>query len=406
MPEAVRELEFSLVTEQSELYSIAQDWHRLLDESACPEPMMDPSWLLNWWRHYGAGEELAVGLLFDNDRLVGLAPLCIRKYVYRPGLVFRRLQFMGIDANEKDGVCSEYMGFIALPGYEEAVARSFVDNIVSGRFGNWHEVLLGAMNSDQATMALARVNFARHGLRCDDRKIMNGYYIKLPETMDAYLQSISSSRRYRIKNSLSRFEEWAAERGGWRLERAVTPDQLEAGLAILKELHQERWNNEGNEGAFYSPRFVAFHRDYILSRAGSGNVEIAWLVVGNSPVAAIYVVRNGKKVLAYQYGRAIGMPNRVRVGIVMNALMIKAAIERCDEEFDFLGGDSRYKVDFATGARRIVSIRTARPCLHEFVRLGLIKVRDAARAVLNARRAELFKHRIPSAGGSVTHAPN
>lgn len=132
--------------------------------------MMDPGWLLLWWRQYGAGVQLAMGLLFDGDDLVGLAPLCIRKFVYCPGLVFRRLQFMGMEANEKDGVGSIYMNFIARRGYEAPVARGFVDHIAAGDFGSWHEVMLGSVNCDAPMSMLTQAHFVELGLRCEEKE--------------------------------------------------------------------------------------------------------------------------------------------------------------------------------------------------------------------------------------------
>jgi len=58
---------------------------------------------------YGRGRELRVGLFHDGDRLVGVAPLCRRRFWHRPGIPMRRLEFLGGDDNEDDGVCSEYL---------------------------------------------------------------------------------------------------------------------------------------------------------------------------------------------------------------------------------------------------------------------------------------------------------
>jgi len=122
--------------------------------------------MLGWWRQYGAGVELAVGVLFDGERPVGLAPLCIRNYHYGPGLVFRRLQFMGVDVDEWDGICSMYMGFISLPGYEADVIEDFIGRITAGEFGMWHEVMLGPMRSEFPLSAQAKSLFEKSGLRC------------------------------------------------------------------------------------------------------------------------------------------------------------------------------------------------------------------------------------------------
>ena len=380
-----RKLTFRLVTEQSELFSIVSAWKELIQSSTNPQPMNDPTWLLLWWRHYGARVDLAVGLLYEGDTLVGLAPMCLRNYVYRFSLVFRRLQFMGLDANERDGVFSEYMGFVARAGYEATVAREFVDLMAERRFGAWHELVLGAIDADSQVMVLAQAHLAERGLSCKPTRSMTGYYIKLPSTWDGYLRSLSSSRRYRIRNSISNFVEWAGDKG-WALHHATSPQSFKYGYETLIALHQARWGSDGGSGVFSSPRFAAFHSDYIAAQAQSQNVDLAWLTVGNEPIAAVYMIRNGKKVLAYQYGRVMNTPTKVRVGITINALVIKEAIERGDEEFDFLGGESRYKVDFATDQRPIVTLRAARSCAREFLRIGLVNARDSLVSAVGASK--------------------
>lgn len=382
MASQTRELSFHLITKQSELFSIARQWQGLLAQSANPEPMMDPGWLLLWWRQYGAGVQLAMGLLFDGDDLVGLAPLCIRKFVYCPGLVFRRLQFMGMEANEKDGVGSIYMNFIARRGYEAPVARGFVDHIAAGDFGSWHEVMLGSVNCDAPMSMLTQAHFVELGLRCEEKKRMTGYFAELPATWEAYLQSISTSHRSLIEEAIAGFEKWADQMGGWRLESGATPDTLKSGLDTLLALNQERWNGEGREDAFSSPRFTAFHRNYISTRPDSDSIEIARLMVADTPVAVMYAIRAGHKVLAYRHGRAAGVPAHVQVGLVIDALMIKDAISRGGKEFDFLGGESSNKACFATNQRRIASIRASRLSAREVVRLGLISTRDRLKAAV------------------------
>jgi CelD/BcsL family acetyltransferase involved in cellulose biosynthesis len=364
-----RGLTFRLITEQSALFSIVEDWRRLLAQSADPEPMMDPSWQLCWWRQYGAGVELAVGLLFDEDHLVGLAPLCITRFSYYPGLAFRRLQFMTVDAAEKDGVCSMYMNFIAASGYETLVAQEFADCIAAGQFGTVHEVMLGPARNASPTPSLVQRRLEQNGLRCEQQQPSTNFYVRLPSTWDEFLNSMSLPRRAHIRSVLAQFQTWAAENGGWRLEHATTPDLVEKGFATLIGLQQER----------SSPRFVAFQRNYISARSASDAIEIASLIVGVTPVAAIYTIRNGKKVLAYNYGGASGIPNQMNVGMVINALMIQKAIASGDEAFDFLSGSSGFEAAFATDERSIISLRAVRPCWREVVRLGVISTSDAAR---------------------------
>ena len=368
---------FRLIREHAELLAIAAEWRKLLEQSSSHEAMLDPSWLLAWWRHYGAGSEIAVGLIYVDDELVGLAPMCIRRFAYRLGIAFKRLQFMGRDANENDGVFSEYLSFIARRGCEGVVAGEFVNRIVAGDFGVWDEVVLAAMKRDTAIVQRLIVEFEHHGeLNYKLQHDMWSYHVTLPKSWDAYLESLPSRKRYYVKSSLAKFFEWASENGtGWQLRHVTDDRSFEEGLSILIALHETRWRSGGYNGAFSSDRFAAFHRDFAATAISEGKAGIAWLMVGDTAVAAIYTLRNGKKVAAYQYGRVVGLPARLRVGIVVNAMAMQEAISRGDDEFDFLAGESRYKTDLANGKHELVVLRLARPTEKEALRNGLVNAR-------------------------------
>lgn len=376
MSRGSQELTFRLITGQSELFATVDDWRQLSAASADPQPMLDASWLLGWWRQYGAGVKLAVGLLFDDDRLVGLAPLCIRRYHYVPGLVFRRLQFMAVDADEWDSLCSMYMGFVAMKGYEATVTREFVDRIAAGAFGAWDEVVLGPMNTDSAMSALMRRQLGQYGFRCEEKRRTINYYTRLAPTWEMYLQSLPAGRRKYIQGTLDAFEKSAARCGGWVLERAVTSAARDRAFTTLINLQHDR----------SSPRFIAFQRDYINNRSVADQVEIMLLKVGGTPVAAVYTIRNGRKVLAYHYGGSASGPI-TDVGVVINALLINQAITRGDQAFDFLSGGFGFEANFATDERPIASLRAARPTWRELVRHSLLNARDGARSAAGAARS-------------------
>ena len=95
MPQLL-EVSASLVSTE-ELRDLVPAWQDLLEQSAAPQPMRGPHWLTTWWDIYGGNRELRVGLFYEGAELAGLAPLCARRYVYRPGIPFRRLEFLGSD---------------------------------------------------------------------------------------------------------------------------------------------------------------------------------------------------------------------------------------------------------------------------------------------------------------------
>ena len=58
--------------------ALRDDWNALLE--ACPEATVFQSWEWNvaWWRAFGAGHRLCLVQVWEQQRLVGLAPWCLR----------------------------------------------------------------------------------------------------------------------------------------------------------------------------------------------------------------------------------------------------------------------------------------------------------------------------------------
>ena len=79
------------------------------------------------------------------------------------------------------------------------------------------------------------------------------------------------------------------------------------------------------------------------------------------------------------------MPKGIRPGIVLHALAIERAIAKGRREYDFLAGDSQYKLQLALATRPLVEVRAVRAPLRERAR----RLTDGAIARTRALRARL-----------------
>ena len=386
------ELSLRLVRDPGELEVLREDWLKLLSRSATNEPMLSPLWLLPWWRVYGQHRQLTVGLLHDGDDLVGLAPFHRRRYWYRPGIPFRRLEPLGADVDEQDGVCSEYLNVIARAGDEERVARRFALGVRERAFGSWDEVVMPYMAGDCPMTDLLLDSFQKEGFLVSREQTTSAPYIPLPAKWDEYLKVLPKRHRYFVVRSLRDFEDWAA--GSAVLREVRAPADLEEGKRILTTLHNERWHAAATEGAFARQRFVRFHDEVLPLLLGAGSLEMLWLTVRGEPVAVLYNVVWNNKVTFYQFGRKVDVPRHVRPGIALLCMAMRRAIEAGRREFDFLGGESMYKSQLALAARPLVQLRFARRTLREGchrlaeggVRI-LRRVRQSARSMVGWLRS-------------------
>jgi CelD/BcsL family acetyltransferase involved in cellulose biosynthesis len=356
------------VRDAVELEGLAAEWQALLKTSASAEPMLAPDWLLPWWSVYGSGRGLRVGLFTEGERLLGLAPLCVRRYWYRPGIPLQRLEFLGSDVDEGDGVCSEYLNVIAAAGQEARVAQAFAAELVHGSFGPWHELVLSALDGHGPMPELIAGAFAEQGYLCEQQVLMESPYLQLPDSWEAYLRGrLNKPKRRHLLAALRHFEAWAGS--DWRIERVTSVEDLARGQAILHDLHNHRWGEgERQAGAFAKSRFLSFHGEYMPRLLEQGGLELFWLTVRGQPVAAHYqIVANGK-VYYYQCGRRLDVPHRVKPGIFLLAQAIRQAIAQGQREFDSLGGDDHYKRQLARTTRPIVQLRVARTSPREALR--------------------------------------
>jgi CelD/BcsL family acetyltransferase involved in cellulose biosynthesis len=358
---------FRLITDAAALEALAPAWQELLEASSHPEPTLAPPWLLTWWEIYGHGRRLAVGAWHEGKQLVGLAPLCRVRAWHRPGIPFRRLEFLGSDVPQDDGVCSDYLNVIARTGHEDRVVQALVRSIQGGVFGSWDECVFARMDGSGQMPQRLRDAFTAAGYQTELTQISAAPYLPLPSSWDDYLRGLPQQKRYTLTSTLRRFEKWAPA-GQWALERAQTPEQLKRGMSILADLHRERWQADNEPGAFISPRFVAFHDRYARQLLERGQLDLTWLIVRGEPVAALYNFIASRKMCFYQSGRKMNVPGEVRVGVLILIFAIQHAITLGLQEFDFLAGDYDYKRKFTPQARPIVTLRVVRPGLREWLR--------------------------------------
>lgn len=373
-------IRFELVKSLEASEALEAKWRELLDSSARPELMLGPDWMLGWWKYYAQGRRLAIGLFNDGERLVGLAPFCMRKFHYRPGIPFRRLEFLSSSGAEQDGACGEYLNVIARAGYEDVVAAAVAKELARDAFGAWDECVLEMVDLASPMTAPLIAALDRKGQTVSVAPASTAFYLPLVQDWDTYMTSLPSKRRKWFKRSWRTFLDWVGDRG-YSSRVAVDDASLNEGIRILVELHTTRWESDGQDGAFASHRFRTFIESYARCLMQTGKLDLRWLEVGGVPVAAQCSFIDRGTVYFYQSGRRMDVPHSVPVGIVILMLAMQDAMAKGLATFDFLGGDYPYKGYFTKHTKPLVHVRVARRTLREGLRASLVATVRAARAV-------------------------
>lgn len=377
-------LTVSLLKDIRELEACQSDWEALRSACAVDRPMLSPLWLLAWWRTFGAldGRQLRAWCFRLGGRLVGLAPMLVRRHHHFGLLPMRRLEFLGSGEPEADEILSEYLGPVVASGYEELVANALLERLTA-QGDDWQEIVLSALDKESPAVAALIAALSRGNWAWECGPPTRCPFIKLPSSWDAYLSSLSRRNRYFARTSMRDFCSWAGD--DWHVEQAESKSELARGRAILLRLHQERWNSEREPGAFSSPTFLRFHDEVMPRLLDRQALSLCWLAVRGSPVAVLYNIIWRNRVYFYQGGRSTDVPRRIRPGIVLHLEMIRRAIDDGREEYDMLGGSMRYKMQLAPEAHAMVSIRIARPGVVERTR----KLVESGRGLLREVRQRL-----------------
>jgi len=398
-----------LITRFEELTELERDWAALVERSGCVAITSTPTWVLPWWRTFGAsdGRELCSIAVASGGRLVGLAPFLRRPQRNRAGMPFRQIELLASGEDEQDEIGSDYLGVIVERGEEGPVARALAAVLTSPEFGAWDELSLRAMNGDSPFPLTFVKALADYGIPAHTEVVASSHHVRIPRTWSEYLEDLPAARRYMVRRSLRDFDRWAG--GTTHFARARTRDELAHGLEILKALHAERWSDAGKSGVFASRRFCEFHESVMPALLDMGALDLRWLTVRGAPTCALYNLVWQKKVHFYQSGRSIRLPRTLRPGIVMHAHAIQMAIADGLEEYDFLAGQARYKAELGPLARPIVNLTAARPSLSSAARrvvdLAIDLAKPVRRALLAKRPAVDRPQAVPYALDDAGKAP-
>jgi CelD/BcsL family acetyltransferase involved in cellulose biosynthesis len=231
------------VTSEAEFEELAGSWDDLVAAMPRPSPFLLHGWLLEWWRHYGGDDELAVHVAYRGERLVGALPLFIRR---RRGL--RVSEFLG-------GTWAALADLLVAEGENPAAAAGLVERATSTD----HDFasLFGLPSSSRLVAALPD-----GALRVVER--LEAPVLDLAGGWDVvYREKISSKARSERRRRSRQLEALGT------VERSVarTRGELAPALEAAFRVHALRWEGRRDPTGFVTPVGKRFHRAALLRLA-------------------------------------------------------------------------------------------------------------------------------------------
>ncbi|MGH3080497.1 MAG: GNAT family N-acetyltransferase [Gaiellaceae bacterium] len=318
---APAELTLGTISSESSFSNLADDWDRLVRSRQRPSPFLLHAWLVEWWRHYGDGGELAVHVAYQDGALVGALPLCLRR---KYGL--QVLSFLGGDTALADLLVSDDAG----PGVASALAERAASS------GQDFADLSGLPAGSRLVAALDPSQ-----LRLIERS--EAPVLDLAEGWEAVYRSKVSSKQ---RNHHRRRRRQLAQLGRIEVDVARAPDELERALEDAFGLHVLRWSGRPDGSGFATPVGRRFHHATARALAALDVPRIVTLKIDGRPVAFHYYLTLEGRMYVHRiaFDPAFG---RFSPGVINTLDAIETAAAEGATRVEFLGGAERYKVDLA-----------------------------------------------------------
>ena len=317
------DLQVVVVADAAGIETLADDWRDLASSCVYATVFQTYEWNAAWWKHFGGrvGRRLHVLTFRDGaGMLVGLAPL-MTGYWYAS--LLRRLSFLGTGA-------SDYLDILARPGEEAAVAQSLYAYL--SNWTDWHVADLQQLREN----GLLR-QFKPAGLVWYDAAQEQCPYLPIGPDWATVQASFGKKTRYNIGYYSRSVEKLHEVEFGW-----AGPDDLDAEMDNLFELHQRRWNKRWLPGVFGTAAVQKFHREAARTLLGRDWLRLFYLRLDGSTEACLYCFTFGDRLCYYQGGFEPAL-SKLSLGTVLTARAIQTAIDEGKTVFDFLRGDEPYK---------------------------------------------------------------
>jgi CelD/BcsL family acetyltransferase involved in cellulose biosynthesis len=348
------------------LEAIASAW-QALDEQTFPRlPFTGPRWNLLWWKHFAKTrlsviDRIHVFVLFDDDRLLAVAPMMLTERPSVGPMRIRHLQFFGADPNltEVRGPCcrrdDEGRVFEAMLSYLEK------------RTTKWDWVgLSGFLEHGTAHRAMKQRKALRCSRQVPDFLIQPGsdweeYKAKLPRNLKESLRKCYATLR---RDNLH-----------YELRVAERADDVKERLETFFELHRLRARAPfapEHPDVFAAERSRSFLREYLAYASETGSAVLFELLVDGEVVASRIAFVLGDSLYLYFSGYHPGM-SRYSVMTTCTVEAIKWAIKKGFKTINLSTGRDQSKLRWRPTEVPLIEVDLVAsswrgPVLHQFSR--------------------------------------
>ncbi len=320
-----------------------KEWDELLSKTNSDKLFLSWAWMYNWWLHCSTElDELVLLLAYDDQELVGIAPLFRTKQRIKYALSSTRILLIGTNPKGHKAFRAEYLEFI-VPPQQEYVVQEFYKYI----FDNikFSEIYFLDLVLDSATHQYL------HLLRGYKRQLGIGstFVIKTSGSFDEFLKCLGKRTRIKSYNQRSKLK----LQGDLKLEY-VSRSNIEFVFELLYEFQKDRWNIGKSE--------LDNRKIFLEQLLASPKIHISGVILlfNDDPIACTLNLNLGNRVYNLQLAYRQGFDNKYSLGLLIAVYDAELYFKEGSVHFfDLLEGKGKskeYKSHIAQEDRVLVGV--------------------------------------------------
>ena len=323
--------------------ALKPEWNALLKQSASDALFLTWEFQATWWRHLRDGDDLRLITVRDADGgLIGIAPV----YGLRTDGDCIALRLIG-------GVeVADYLDFIAARGCEREVLRAIFEALCA--MPDWRLLDLRNVPAASPTRALLPALAAERGFAVEERVEEVCPVVALPETFDAYLDSLDKKQRHEIRRKIRKAHNEAAV--SWHVVGAE--HDLTTAMNDFIDLHQRSAHYKDD---FMTPDMQNYFRALAQQMQSAGWLELAFIEIHGTRAASYFNFVYNDETLCYNSGYDPEAYAVLSPGIVLLSTLIDHSIQQKRKRFDFLQGNEVYKYRMGAADTQVYQLTVQRP---------------------------------------------
>ena len=278
---------------------------------------MLPAWMKTWWHEFGAGTELFLRAVRQNDTIIGIVPLMQNEST---------VSFVG-----SVNVC-DYLDFIVAPGKENVFFTLLLDYLQQKDITTLD---LKALRPDSITLTTLIPMCKERGYKITFEEEGVSLELDLPSTWEDYLSMLDKKQRHEVKRKLRRLFE--LDNVEYRyIDNIGETDKLIGNFLSLFPLSRE------DKANFMTPHMVRFFKSLATAMAEIEVLRFGLLELNSQLIAMIMGFDYNET--TYLYNSAYDPQySNLSAGVLSKVLCLKESIESGRKKWDFLKGGEQYK---------------------------------------------------------------